>query len=201
MCFLLILQKRKLYFQSLNLVDINLKLRFLIKRGYYNVSNPSIALVITTVSNYFFPGCLWHLLIFLFDYDYTLEEGGVEAEEEASKQLVNMSISSLCFFMFIQVFFFFQILIWQNNIQIWNFLKIVWHFCGNSWYFSNCFWHNTMDAFGDFFPKSIWDKLQQVTSQKNQDTIVITTLRIGIIKMLLLFLTFYSLEPKIEIRT
>ena len=27
-------------------------------------------------------GCLWHLLIFLFDYDYTLEEGGVEAEEE-----------------------------------------------------------------------------------------------------------------------
>ena len=105
------------------------------------------------------------------------------------------------FHVYSSIFFFFQILIWQNNIQIWNFLKIVWHFCGNSWYFSNCFWHNTMDAFGDFFPKSIWDKLQQVTSQKNQDTIVITTLRIDIIKMLLLFLTFYSLEPKIEIRT
>ena len=78
----------------------------MIKSGYYIVPNPSTALVITTVSNWFFPGCLWHLLIFLFDYDYTLEEGGVEAEEEASKQLVNMSISFLCFFMFIQVFFF-----------------------------------------------------------------------------------------------
>lgn len=25
-------------------------------------------------------GALWHLLLFLFDYDYTLEEGGVAAD-------------------------------------------------------------------------------------------------------------------------
>ena len=40
-------------------------------------------------------GCLWHLLIFLFDYDYTLEEGGVEAEEENSKQLVANKLAKL----------------------------------------------------------------------------------------------------------
>ena len=40
-------------------------------------------------------GCLWHLLIFLFDYDYTLEEGGVEAEEENSKQVVANKLAKL----------------------------------------------------------------------------------------------------------
>lgn len=40
-------------------------------------------------------GCLWHLLIFLFDYDYTLEEGGVEAEEESNKQLVANKLAKL----------------------------------------------------------------------------------------------------------
>ncbi len=40
-------------------------------------------------------GALWHLLIFLFDYDYTLEEGGVEAEEESSKQLVANKLAKL----------------------------------------------------------------------------------------------------------
>ena len=40
-------------------------------------------------------GCLWHLLIFLFDYDYTLEEGGVDAEEENSKQLVANKLAKL----------------------------------------------------------------------------------------------------------
>jgi DnaJ family protein C protein 13 len=34
-------------------------------------------------------------LIFLFDYDYTLEEGGVEAEEESSKQLVANKLAKL----------------------------------------------------------------------------------------------------------
>ena len=29
-------------------------------------------------------GALWHLLLFLFDYDYTLEEGGVAADGKGS---------------------------------------------------------------------------------------------------------------------
>ena len=31
-------------------------------------------------------GALWHLLLFLFDYDYTLEEGGVAADGKGSYQ-------------------------------------------------------------------------------------------------------------------
>ena len=45
LCFLLIIQKRKLYFQSLNHVDINLKPQFLIKSGYYIAPSPSTALL------------------------------------------------------------------------------------------------------------------------------------------------------------
>ena len=30
-------------------------------------------------------GALWHLLLFLFDYDYTLEEGGVAADGKRMK--------------------------------------------------------------------------------------------------------------------
>lgn len=33
-------------------------------------------------------GCLWHLLLFMFNYDFTLEEGGVERSEEANQQVI-----------------------------------------------------------------------------------------------------------------
>ena len=32
-------------------------------------------------------GILWHLLLFLFNYDYTLEEAGVEKSEETNQQV------------------------------------------------------------------------------------------------------------------
>lgn len=32
-------------------------------------------------------GCIWYLLSFLFKYDYTLEECGVERSEEANTQV------------------------------------------------------------------------------------------------------------------
>lgn len=31
-------------------------------------------------------GCLWQLLLFMFGYDFTLDEGGVERSEEANQQ-------------------------------------------------------------------------------------------------------------------
>ncbi|XP_044264022.1 dnaJ homolog subfamily C member 13 [Tribolium madens] len=34
-------------------------------------------------------GALWHLLLFMFDYDFTLDEGGVERSEEANQQEVS----------------------------------------------------------------------------------------------------------------
>lgn len=40
-------------------------------------------------------GVLWHLLIFLFDYDFTLEESGVETEEENSHQAVANKLAKL----------------------------------------------------------------------------------------------------------
>jgi DnaJ family protein C protein 13 len=33
-------------------------------------------------------GALWHLLIMLFDYDFTLDEGGVQRCESSNKQEV-----------------------------------------------------------------------------------------------------------------
>lgn len=33
-------------------------------------------------------GALWHLLLLLFDYDYTLDEGGVERCQSTNKQEV-----------------------------------------------------------------------------------------------------------------
>lgn len=30
---------------------------------------------------------LWSILLFMFDYDYTLEESGVEIEEKSNKQV------------------------------------------------------------------------------------------------------------------
>lgn len=34
-------------------------------------------------------GALWHLLLFMFSYDFTLDEGGVERSEEANQQEVS----------------------------------------------------------------------------------------------------------------
>lgn len=33
-------------------------------------------------------GVLWSLLSFLFDYDYTLDEGGIETEEKTNRQVI-----------------------------------------------------------------------------------------------------------------
>jgi len=33
-------------------------------------------------------GALWHLLLFMLDYDYTLEEGGVERSADANQQVL-----------------------------------------------------------------------------------------------------------------
>ena len=52
-------------------------------------------------------GVLWHLLTFLFDYDYTLEEGGVETDGMAgavggegskSKQAVQNALAELAIY-------------------------------------------------------------------------------------------------------
>ncbi len=40
-------------------------------------------------------GALWHLLLFFFDYDYTLEEGGVNADEATSQQAVANKLAKL----------------------------------------------------------------------------------------------------------
>ncbi len=40
-------------------------------------------------------GALWHLLLFLFEYDYTLEEGGVAADEATSKQATANKLAKL----------------------------------------------------------------------------------------------------------
>ena len=42
-------------------------------------------------------GALWHLLGFLFDYDYTLEESGVASDEESNQQKKLNKISKLAF--------------------------------------------------------------------------------------------------------
>lgn len=34
-------------------------------------------------------GCLWQLLLFMFSYDFTLDEGGVERSEEANQQEIS----------------------------------------------------------------------------------------------------------------
>lgn len=34
-------------------------------------------------------GALWHLLLFMFNYDFTLDEGGVEKSEDANQQEVS----------------------------------------------------------------------------------------------------------------
>jgi len=39
-------------------------------------------------TNLFQSGVLWHLLLFLFDYDFTLEEGGVQKSDESNQQVI-----------------------------------------------------------------------------------------------------------------
>ena len=43
-------------------------------------------------------GVLWHLLIALFSYDFTLEEAGVEVSEESNNQILtnNFAKMSVC---------------------------------------------------------------------------------------------------------
>lgn len=41
-------------------------------------------------------GVLWHLLLYLFNYDYTLEEGGVEKSGESNQQEVANTLARLC---------------------------------------------------------------------------------------------------------
>lgn len=40
-------------------------------------------------------GVLWHLLIYLFNYDYTLEESGVQANQDTNQQEVANSLAKL----------------------------------------------------------------------------------------------------------
>nr|CAD7257437.1 unnamed protein product [Timema shepardi] len=40
-------------------------------------------------------GCLWHLLLFMFSYDFTLEEGGVQRSEDANQQEVANRLAKL----------------------------------------------------------------------------------------------------------
>lgn len=42
-------------------------------------------------------GALWSLLLFLFNYDYTLEEGGVQKSGESNQQVAPLIILSMVF--------------------------------------------------------------------------------------------------------
>ncbi|XP_078270124.1 dnaJ homolog subfamily C member 13 isoform X5 [Rhinoraja longicauda] len=41
-------------------------------------------------------GILWHLLVYLFNYDYTLEESGIQKSEETNQQEVSNSLAKFC---------------------------------------------------------------------------------------------------------
>ena len=59
----------------------------------------------------------------------------------------------------------------------------------------------TMTAFGNFCPKSIWDKCQfQVTWSKNSGTYKMSISKVDMILVYFIFSYFYLLVPKIEIR-
>lgn len=57
-------------------------------------------------------GILFHLLIFLFNYDYTLEEGGVERSEESNKQV--SCLIEILFSSFILSCNSLRCTVWQN---------------------------------------------------------------------------------------
>lgn len=42
-------------------------------------------------------GVLWSILLFMFDYDYTLEESGVEIDEKSNKQVCQLCWQRLKF--------------------------------------------------------------------------------------------------------
>lgn len=46
-------------------------------------------------TNLFQSGVLWHLLLYLFNYDYTLEEGGVEKSGESNQQVSKLTPRSV----------------------------------------------------------------------------------------------------------
>lgn len=46
-------------------------------------------------TNLLHAGVLWHLLLFVFQYDYTLDEGGVETSDESNQQEVSNNLARL----------------------------------------------------------------------------------------------------------
>lgn len=46
-------------------------------------------------NNLLHAGVLWHLILFIFQYDYTLDEGGVETSDESNQQEVANNLARL----------------------------------------------------------------------------------------------------------
>ena len=46
-------------------------------------------------NNLLHAGVLWHLILFVFKYDYTLDEGGVETSDESNQQEVANNLARL----------------------------------------------------------------------------------------------------------
>lgn len=46
-------------------------------------------------TNLLHAGVLWHLILFVFQYDYTLDEGGVETSDETNQQEVANNLARL----------------------------------------------------------------------------------------------------------
>ncbi|KAL5005925.1 hypothetical protein ScPMuIL_017083 [Solemya velum] len=47
-------------------------------------------------TNLYQSGVLWHLLLYLFNYDYTLEEGGVDKSDDSNQQEVSNQLARMC---------------------------------------------------------------------------------------------------------
>ena len=63
----------------------------------------AFAMDVALQSSLYQQGVMWHLLIYLFNYDFTLEEGGVRKSEESNQQEVANRLARLfefesCFF-------------------------------------------------------------------------------------------------------
>ena len=43
----------------------------------------------------YYAGVLWHLLVYLFNYDYTLEESGVQTSQDTNQQEVANNLAKL----------------------------------------------------------------------------------------------------------
>ena len=46
-------------------------------------------------TNLLHAGVLWHLILFVFQYDYTLDEGGVETSDDSNQQEVANNLARL----------------------------------------------------------------------------------------------------------